>query len=35
MLEAILLLLSIAGCALLIIAFWGTKLLGHEERRRS
>jgi hypothetical protein len=35
MLEAILLLLGITSCALLIIAFWGTKLLGHEGRRRS
>ena len=35
MLEAILLLLSIASGGLLLIAFWGTNLLGNKWRRRS
>ena len=34
MLEAVLLLLGIASCALVVIAFWGTNLLGNEWHRR-
>ena len=34
MLEAVLLLLGIASCALVVIAFWGTNLLGKEWRGR-
>jgi hypothetical protein len=30
MLEAILLLLGVASCALVVVAFWGSNLLGSE-----
>ncbi len=33
MLEAILLLLGVGSCALLLVAFWGSELLGNEWRR--
>jgi hypothetical protein len=34
MLEAILLLLGVASCALVVVAFWGSSLLGSEWRRQ-
>ena len=34
MLEAILLLMGIGSCALVLIAFWGSNLLGNEWRRQ-
>lgn len=33
MLEAILLLLGVGSCALVLVAFWGSELLGNEWRR--
>ena len=33
MLEAIMLLLGLAACALILIAFWGLDLLGMRRRR--
>jgi hypothetical protein len=34
MLEAILIMLGISSCALVLVAFWGTEVLGSEWRRR-
>jgi hypothetical protein len=34
MLEAVLLLLGLASCALVVVAFWGSNLLGSEWRRQ-
>jgi hypothetical protein len=34
MLEAIMLLLGVAACALILIAFWGLDVLGIRSRRR-
>jgi hypothetical protein len=34
MLESIVLLLALATCALILIAFWGLDLLGMRRRRR-
>jgi hypothetical protein len=35
MLDAILLLLGLGSCAFILIAFWGTNLLGNEWHRRA
>lgn len=34
MLEAVLIMLGVCSCALVLVAFWGTELLGNEWRRR-